>query len=126
VDPATDATIVVNYAANTPTWQQLRLQVTGPDGRLVPVSTYRSTARYDVTPGQLGKAVAKFEAGTAGQYRVAATRAAEARATLAVGDDFARDIAMTTLGASVLGLVTVLAAVVLVVLTYRTRSRSTG
>jgi hypothetical protein len=124
--PATDATIVVNYAANTPTWQQLRLQVTGPDGRLVPVSTYRSTVRYDVTPGQRGRAVAKFEAGTAGQYRVAATRAAEARATLAVGDNFARDIAMTTLGASVLGLVTVLAAVVLAVLTYRARSRSTG
>ena len=125
-NPATDPTIVVNYAANTPTWQQLRLQVTGPDGRLVPVSGYRSTARYDVTPGQLGRAVAKFEAGTAGQYRVSATRATEAGATLAVGGNFARDIAMTTLGAAILGVVTVLAAVALAVVTYRARSRTIG
>lgn len=123
---ATDATIVVNYAANTPTWQQLRLTVTGPDGAAVPISTYRSTARYDVTPGQLGRAVAKFEATTPGQYRVSATRATEAGATLAVGDNFARDIAMTTLGAAILGLVTVLAAVLLTVATYRARSRTTG
>ncbi len=123
---ATDATIVVNYAANTPTWQQLRLQVTGPDGAVVPVSTYRSTARYDVAPGQLGRAVAKFEATSVGQYRVSATRATEAGATLAVGDNVARDIAMTALGAATLGLVTVLAAVLLTVATYRARSRTTG
>jgi hypothetical protein len=123
---ATDATIVVNYAATTPTWQQLRLTVTGPDGAVVPISTYRSTARYDVTPGQLGRAVAKFEASATGQYRVSATRATEAGATLAVGDNFARDIAMTTLGAAILGLVTVLAAALLTVVTYRARSRSTG
>jgi hypothetical protein len=55
---------------------------------------------------------------------VAATRAAEARATLAVGDNFARDIAMTTLGASVLGLVTVLAAVLLAAITYWARSQT--
>jgi hypothetical protein len=30
--PATHATIEVSYATNTPTWQQLGLQVTGPDG----------------------------------------------------------------------------------------------
>jgi hypothetical protein len=123
-NPATDATTVVGYAANTPTWQQLRLTVTGPDGA-VPISTYRSTARYDVAPGQLGRAVARFEAGTAGQYRVSAARAIESGATLAVGDNFARDIAMTTLGAASLGLVTVLAAVLLAVVTYRARSRTT-
>jgi hypothetical protein len=125
-NPATDATIEVRSAATTPTWQQLGLTVTGPNGQLVPVSTYRSTARYDLTPGQIGRAVAKFEAGTAGQYRVAATKASEAGATLAIGDDFARDIATTTLGASVLGLVTVLAAVLLAASTYQARSRTTG
>jgi hypothetical protein len=124
-NPATDATIEVSYANTTPTWQQLGLQVTGPDGAVVPTSTYRSTARYDVTPGQLGRAVAKFEAGTAGQYRVSAARATESGATLAVGNNFARDIAMTTLGAASLGLVTVLAAVLLAVVTYRARSRTT-
>jgi hypothetical protein len=123
-NPATDATIKVTYAATTPTWQQLGLQVTGPDGRLVPVSTDRSTTRYDLSPGRIGRAVARFEAGTAGQYQVAATRAAEAGATLAVGEDLARDIAMTTLGASLLGLVTMLAAVLLAVITYRARSQT--
>ena len=62
-NPATDATTEVRYVATTPTWQQLRLTVTGPDGAVL-VVTYRSTARYDVTPGRLGRAVAKFEATT--------------------------------------------------------------
>jgi hypothetical protein len=115
----------VRYAATTPTWQQLQLTVTGPDGAAVPVSTYRSTARYDVTPGQLGQAVAKFEATTTGQYRVSAARAVEPGATLAVGDNFARNIATTTLGAATLGLATVLAAGLLAVVTYRARSRTT-
>jgi hypothetical protein len=124
--PATDATIEVRYAANTPTWQQLGLQVTGPDGAAVPVSTYRSTVRYDVAPGQLGRAVATFQATTVGRYRVSAARATGAGATLAVGDNFTRTIVLTTLGAAVLGLLTVLAAVFLVVVTYRARSGTTG
>jgi len=115
---------LARYATNTPTWQQLRLTVTGPDGA-VPVSTYRSTARYDVDPGRLGRAVAKVEATTVGQYRVSAARAVEPGATLAVGDNFARDIAMTILGAVTLGLLTVVAAVLLAVVTYRARSRTT-
>jgi hypothetical protein len=133
--PVTDpGTTVVYYenpaelarsATNTPTWQQLRLTVTGPDGALVPVSTYRSTARYDVDPGRLGRAVAKFEAATAGQYRVSTARAVEPAATLAVGDNFARDIAMTILGAATLGLLTVVAAMLVAVVTYRARSRTT-
>jgi hypothetical protein len=123
---ATDATIEVRYAASTPTWQQLGLQVTGPDGAAVPVRTYRASARYDVTPGQLGRAVATFQATTVGRYRVSAARATEAGATLAVGDNFARTIVLTTLGAAVLGLLTVLAAVLLAVVTYRARSRTTG
>jgi hypothetical protein len=124
-NPATDATIEVGYATNTPTWQQLRLQVTGPDGAVVPVYTYRSTARYDVDPGWLGRAVARFDATTAGPYRVTAAKATEAGATLAVGDNIARTIAMTTLGAASLGLATVLATVLIAVLTYRARSRTT-
>jgi hypothetical protein len=125
-NPATDAGTEVRYAATTPTWQQLGLQMTGPDGTAVPVSTYRSGARYDVIPGQLGRAVAKFEATTEGQYQVAATRATEADATLAVGDEFARAIATATVGAAILGLVTLLAAVLLAVLTHRARARTIG
>ena len=63
---ATDATIEVGYATNTPTWQQLGLQVTGPGGAVVPLRTYRSSARYDSDPGRLGRAVARFDATTAG------------------------------------------------------------
>jgi hypothetical protein len=125
-DPGTRTVIEVPTAGVTPTWQQLGLTVTGPDGTGVLVATYRSAARYDVTPGHVGRAVARFEATTAGQYRVSATRATEAGATLAVGDNFARAIATATLGAAVLGLVTVLAAALLAVVTYRARSRTTG
>jgi hypothetical protein len=114
----------VRYAATTPTWQQLGLQVTGPDGTAVPVSTYRSGVRYDVIPGQLGRAVAKFDATTEGQYQVAATRATEAGATLAVGDNFAKTIATTVLGAASLGVATLLVAVLLAVITWRARSRT--
>jgi hypothetical protein len=99
--------------------------VIGPDGA-VPVRTYRSSARYDVTPGQLGRAVAKFPATTVGEYRVSAARAAEAGATLAVGDNLPRAITTATVGAAILGLVTVLAAVLLAVVPYRTRSRTSG
>jgi hypothetical protein len=89
------------------------------------VSTYRSSARYDLTPGRLGRAVAKFQATTPGQYRVSAARAVEPGATLAVGDNFARNIAMTALGAATLALATVAVAVLLAVATYRSRSRIT-
>jgi hypothetical protein len=112
----------VGYTAHTPTWQQLGLRVTGPDGAGVPVATYRSSVRYDVTPGQLGWAVAKFQTTTAGQYQVSAARATEAGGTLAVGDNFARDIAMTALGAATLA--TVVTTVLVTVFTNRARSRS--
>jgi hypothetical protein len=57
---------------------------------------------------------------------VSAAGATEAGATLAVGDDIARGMALTNLGAVVLGLVTVLTAVPLAVTTYRARSRTSG
>jgi hypothetical protein len=123
-NPATEATTEVRYATTTPTWQQLRLTVTGPDGA-VPITTYPSTARYDVEPGRLGRAVAKFEATTPGQYRVSTARAVEPGATLAVGDNFARDIALTVLVAASLALVTVAGALTIAVVTYRARSQST-
>jgi hypothetical protein len=123
-NPATHATIEVRYATSTPTWQQLGLQVTGPDGAVVPVRSYRSTARYDVDPGRLGRALARFDATTAGPYRVSAARATETAATLAVGENFARTIAVTALRAASLGLLTVLAAALVAVVTYR--GRTTG
>ena len=70
--------------------------------------------------------LARFEATTAGQYRVSATRATEAGATLAVGDNVAGAIARSTLGTAILGLVTVLAAALLAAATYRARSGTAG
>jgi hypothetical protein len=123
-DPGTRTIITVRYPSDAPTWQQFGLSVTGPGGVAVPVATYRSSARYDLEPGRAGRAVATFEATTAGLYRVSTTRATEAGATLAVGEDITRGVVLTTLGAVILGLVTVLVAVPLAVATYRARSRT--
>ena len=123
-DPGTRTVVTVRYPSDAPTWQQLGLSVTGPGGVAVPVATYRSGARYDLEPGRAGRAVATFEATTAGPYRVSAARATEAGATLAVGDDIAPSLVLTRLGAVILGLVTVLTAVPLAVATYWARSQT--
>jgi hypothetical protein len=123
-DPATRTIVTVSYPSDAPTWQQLGLVVTGPGGVAVPVATYRSSARYDLEPGRAGRAVATFQATTAGPYRVSAATASDVGATLAVGDDIAQSVLLTTLGAVILGLVTVLVAVPLAVATYRARSRT--
>jgi hypothetical protein len=116
--------VYVRDTGDAPTWQQLGLEVTGPGGAAVPVAAYRSSARYDLQPGRAGRAVATFQIRTAGPYRVSAARATEAEATLAVGEDIARGMVLTTLGAVVLGLVTVMVAVPLAVVTYQARSRT--
>jgi hypothetical protein len=123
-DPGTRTIVTVASAGDPPTWQQLGLQVTGPGGATVPVATYRSSARYDLKPGRAGRAVATFQATTVGPYRVSAARATQSGATLAVGDDIARSVVLTRLGAVILGLVTVLVAVPLAVVTYQARSRT--
>jgi len=123
-DPGTRTIVTVRYPSDAPTWQQLGLQLTGPGGAAVPLATYRSSARYDLEPGRAGRAVATFQATTAGPYRVSAARATEAGATLAVGDDIARSVVLTRLGAVILGLVTVVVAVPLAVITYQARSRT--
>jgi hypothetical protein len=125
-DPGTRTTVTVPSVGVTPTWEQLGLSVTGPGGAAVPVATYRSSARYNLEPGRAGRAMATFEATTAGPYRVSAAGATEAGATLAVGDDIARSVVLTRLGAVILGLVTVLGAVPLAVATYQARSRTIG
>jgi hypothetical protein len=123
-DPGTRTIVTVRYPNDAPTWQQLGLQVTGPGGTTVPVATYRSSTRYDLEPGRAGRAVATFQATTPGAYRVSATRTIEARGALAVGEDIARGLVVTTMGATILALVTVLVAVPLAVATYQARSRT--
>jgi hypothetical protein len=124
-DPATRTVVTMPYAGEAPTLQQLDLQVTGPGGAAVPVATYRSSTRYDLDPGRAGRAVATFEATSAGPYRVSATTAIEPGATLAVGDDVARSVVLTRLGTVVLTLLTVFTAIPIAVTTYQARSRTT-
>ena len=100
------------------------LTVTGPAGAAVPMATYRSSARYDLDPGRAGRAVATFQATTVGPYRVSAARATEAGATLAVGQDITPSVVLTRLGVVILGLVTVVVAVPVAVVTYQARSRT--
>jgi hypothetical protein len=123
-DPGTRTIVTVPSAGDPPTFQQLGLSVTGPGGAAVPMATYRSSARYDLEPGRAGRAVASFQATTAGPYRVSADRATEAGATLAVGQDITPSVVLTRLGAVILGLVTVLTAVPLAVVTSQARSRT--
>ena len=59
-----------------------------------------------------------------GAAAMSAARATETGATLAVGQDIARSLMLTRLGAVILGLVTVLTAMLLAVVTYRARSRT--
>jgi len=125
-DPATRTVITIRYPADAPTWQQLGLQVTGPSGAAVPVTTYLSSTGYNLDPGRAGRAVATFQATTTGPYRVSAARATEAGATLAVGDDITRSVVLTRLGTTILALGTVLVAVPLAIITYQARSRTTG
>lgn len=125
-NPATDATIEVRYAATTPTWQQLRLTVTVPTARRCRSAP---TGPAPATTSPLASLAGRWRSSKPqppGQYQVSAARAVEPGATLAVGDNFVRNIAMTALGAATLALVTVVAAAVLLaVVTYRARSRTT-
>jgi hypothetical protein len=121
-DPATRTIVTVPNAGETPTWQQLGLAVTGPDGAPVPIATYRSSARYNLEPGRAGRAVATFPASTAGPYRVTAATSTDTSATLAVGQDITGGMVLTRLGAVILALVTVFTALPLAVATYQARS----
>jgi hypothetical protein len=123
-DPGTRTIVTVPSAGDPPTFQQLGLQVTGPGGATAPVATYQSSARYDLEPGRAGRAVAKFQARTVGPYRLSAASATEAGATLAVGDDIGPQPGADQAGRGHLGLVTVLVAVPLAVVTYQARSRT--
>ena len=90
------------------------LTVTAPQGSQVAVSPYSLDLRYDVpgTPGQLGTAVAVFEADRTGTYQVG-TRAvvADRDLTLAVGDDLAPEVIRSVAVPSAIGVLVVLAGI---------------
>jgi hypothetical protein len=95
-----------DYGARLPSFDQLRLQVSGPAGAAVEVKPYGFQMQYDAHSGLLGTAVATFDASTPGTYSITST-AAEPGARLAVGDSVAGHLTTPLVGS---GVVLVLAA----------------
>ena len=93
--------------------------MSGPSGAVLPVATAVQRPLRPCRPGG-----GDLPGHHRGAVPVSAARATEAGATLAVGEDVARGVVLTTLGATVLALMTVLVAVPLAVVTYRARSRT--
>jgi hypothetical protein len=97
------------------------LSVIGPQGALVGVRPYALDLRYDVpgTPGQVGTAVAVFDAERTGTYQVGTKADADDRsATLAVGDDLAPEVIRTVAVPSTIGVLVILAGIGLALATW--------
>lgn len=112
-------TVVVYYEGEpVPPLADLRLEVTGPQGRIA-VRAYEHDLRYDspVDPEAVGTAVADFEAPQEGAYRVETAYAPPGTARIAVGEDVGVGFAETLVGPGLLALGSLLAALVIAVLT---------
>ena len=97
------------------------LTVIGPQDAPVDVRPYALDLRYDVpgTPGQVGTAVAVFDAERTGTYQVGTQADADNRsATLAVGDDLAPEVIRTVAVPSTIGVLVVLAGIGLALATW--------
>jgi hypothetical protein len=95
-----------DHKAPVPSFDQLRLQVSGPARAAVEVKPYGFHMQYDAHGGLLGTAVATFDASTPGAYAITST-ATDAGARLAVGDSVAGHLTIPLVGS---GVVLVLAA----------------
>jgi hypothetical protein len=106
------------------------LTVIGPQGAAAAVRPYALDLRYDVpgAPGQVGTAVAVFDADRTGTYQVGTQASATDRtAHLAVGDDLAPAVIRTVVVPSAIGVLVLLAGIGLALATWihderRTRS----
>jgi hypothetical protein len=106
------------------------LTVIGPQGAAVEVRPYALDLRYDVpgAPGQVGTAVAVFDAGRTGPYQVGIQAVAADQTThLAVGDDLAPEVIRTVAVPSTVGVLVLVAGIGLALATWihderRTRS----
>jgi hypothetical protein len=113
-------TVVVYYEGEpVPPLADLRLEVTGPKGTRIAVRAYQHDLRYDspVDPVAVGTAVADFEAPQDGAYLVETAYAPSGTARLAVGGDVGVGFAETLVGPGLLALGSMLAALVIAVLT---------
>jgi hypothetical protein len=102
---------------------QLGIHVTDPRGQAVALEPYRLDLRYDHS-GQVGRALATFQADAAGSYRVNATGSAPADSRIAVGESVAKSVIATLLGIVALLIVTVGGGLTLVIVTLVRRSRA--
>jgi hypothetical protein len=107
--------------ATRPTPRALRLRVTGPTGQQVTINAYHGTVEYDIR-GIVARAVASFNASTAGSYRVSALTA-EPGAKLAVGANLGGQMKRVALYAGLILLAGLLAATALAGPTLRRRTR---
>jgi hypothetical protein len=101
----------------------LTLSIFDPDGAPVAVAGYGSELTYHVDD-HTGRAVATFAAAAAGDYRMLVEGDAPPGATIAVGEDFGGFIG-ALLGAGLLVLVTLGAAIILALITANRRRKST-
>jgi hypothetical protein len=107
----------------TASMDQLGVRVTDPRGQAVALEPYRLDLRYDHS-GQVGRALATFQADGAGSYGVSATGAAPAGSRIAVGESVAKSVIATLVGIVALLFVTVGGGMTLVIVTLVRRSRA--
>ena len=97
------------------------LTVIGPQGTQVEVRPYEMDLRYDVpgAPGEVGTAVAVFDANRTGTYQVGTQAVAADQSTgLAVGDDLAPEVIRTVAVPSTIGALVLLAGIGLALATW--------
>lgn len=97
------------------------LIVIGPQGTWVEVKPYELDLRYDVpgAPGEVGTAVAVFDANRTGTYQVGTQAVAADQSTgLAVGDDLAPEVIRTVAVPTAVGVLVLLAGIGLALATW--------
>ena len=116
-------TVVVYYEGDgTPTSDDLRLRVYGPDGQAITTEPYPGKLLYDYKQG-VAKAIAMFEASSAGPYRIEASNSVEDASSIAVGHDLT-NVVPTIPWALGLALIAVIAGISLSAFVYRNRSQT--
>jgi hypothetical protein len=122
VTQATTRVLYYESRGPAPSLGQLGIHVTGPAGGAVTVTPYSGDLRYDVpplNPTRVGKAVASFDATTAGDYTINATGIG---GTIAIGSDLLWDAAPHIIGIIAVFLIGTGAGLTLIVVTAVRRS----
>ena len=141
VDATKTARQVVYYVGNAdPSWRELGLKVTAPDGQNVPLSDYyRGIVGWDPVreltsvrervggPGSgngVAKALATFSADARGRYLITTSRSAGSGGEIAAGENIARSVFVRVAVACAIALAGLVVGVLLIVTTSTRRSAS--